>query len=1551
MPAYPRHCRIGILTAMLFTLAALPVHAQRRILAPADPGVQPAEPAIALPTDRKTSQILAAAEEVIKEGEWRQAIRALQAILDAPEDAFVTVTRPGPDGKQVARVVFARAEANRLLQTLPAAGRAAYQKQVGDDAAQRLAQAKQLGDPNLLADVTRRYWLTPSGPEAATLLATHHLNRDEPLLAALWFGRLFERVAPDSASPLVLYPAALAFARAGDKNKSEAFWKQVADKIKADGGLTIEKKFVPLKNLREELDRAGKTAPDGAADWLMYRGGSTRTELAAGGAPFLESTWTLSTLPETKTDVKNWTQDNLTHAQRWLDQRGLPVLPAFFPIAVKDKLVYRSYDGVYAVSLKREGKLDWFSQTEGGLHALLADPTKKAHIDQWNQFYRQNGPFTTLFANSVIGSLSSDGQRVFAVDDLALPPHPYLLRNLAFAGPQPNFGSLNEMVNRNSLKAYNIATGKLVWELSGKFDKDDPATGTKASALAESFVLAPPLPLAGKLYVLSEKQGELRLVCLEPADTPLVSVPPKLIWSQTLALVKDKVTFDFNRRIHAAHLAYADGLLVCPTNTGAILGVDLLTHNLIWAFSYREANAANAPNPALPFNRFGQQQLLNINTEWHVAAPAISDGKVVFTAPDASNIHCLDLRDGSLLWKVPRAADDLYFAGVIQGKVVVVGKNYVKALSLATGKEDWPQLNNIGMPSGQGGASDNIYYLPLKAGDDKEPEICAIDVVKGQVIAHIKSRKKELPGNLIFHGGEMFSQTLIGISAYPQLQQKLNQIDERLKQNPKDPVGLHERAELRLDRGDLTGALSDLQTAIANKPPPELLPKTRQKLYETLTELLQRDFAAGEKHLDEYKALGETDNPEEKRRRQQTYFLVLAKGREQQSRLTDALQAYLDFGGMASDELLSVIDEPNTKARPDVWVRGRIAALFSKATPAQRKELDAKVAERWQTIAGKADVNALRGFASVFGEAATIGRQAKVQLAQRLMEQAKDPKSDDLREAQLYLLQLRAAKETDLTTAGQAVDLLARLMVQKGLLPDAAHYYQELGRDFGKVIIRDNKTGRDIYNEIITDKRFQPFLEGAKAPAPGKYTASEIAGNFPMIPSFTVELVGELTPSVQQRRLALELNTQRLRLLDKATGAERWQSPALPSLQYLQHGHPNIRTVCAVQGSVGVVNLGHMVYAFDLLDGAKLWEFNLYAPGTNQNPNLGQVTRDRDGNLVLLYQDGWTLKLGVAMPVAPAFVCLQTRMGLVAVDPLKGNVQWSRSDINTNRTQLFGDAGHIFLTEVNADGVAGPSTRALRALDGAAITVPNFETAYRNRIGVVGRTLLVREETAKGVHLWLYDPLTGKDVWEQTWMAGALVLKSNGDFAAVVEPDGTLTVIDLPSRKEMFKTALKKEHLEKVNEGHLLADAGHVYVILNQPPDMQAGNVWINVFHGMRCVGVNGTIYGLRRDGTVLWHNPVAKQMLVMEQFADLPILLFTARSNDWLLQGGNRINQHVVKVLTIQKQTGKRLFDKQINANINNFHTIVADAQAGTIDLISFNMKIRHALDKPEGK
>jgi RNA polymerase sigma factor (sigma-70 family) len=75
---------------------------------------------------------------------------------------------------------------------------------------------------------------------------------------------------------------------------------------------------------------------------------------------------------------------------------------------------------------------------------------------------------------------------------------------------------------------------------------------------------------------------------------------------------------------------------------------------------------------------------------------------------------------------------------------------------------------------------------------------------------------------------------------------------------------------------------------------------------------------------------------------------------------------------------------------------------------------------------------------------------------------------------------------TDLQPAGRAVEALALWHTEHGRLAEAAHYYRTLERDFADTVIRDGKTGADLYQELVTDKRFLPFLEVAKADGKGK---------------------------------------------------------------------------------------------------------------------------------------------------------------------------------------------------------------------------------------------------------------------------------------------------------------------------------------------------------------------------------------------------------------------------------------------------------------------------------
>jgi outer membrane protein assembly factor BamB len=198
-----------------------------------------------------------------------------------------------------------------------------------------------------------------------------------------------------------------------------------------------------------------------------------------------------------------------------------------------------------------------------------------------------------------------------------------------------------------------------------------------------------------------------------------------------------------------------------------VLAVDPATQALLWGYTYREGKRAAPPPPrGKPMPLAGPPP----SPEWRNTAPILADGKVVFTAPDEGSVHCLNLRDGALVWRKARHADDLYLAGVHGQAVFVVGKSACRALDLASGKELWKL--DTGVPSGMGAASGDRYYLPLRSAvESKGPAVCVLDVAKGRVAGFVAAGK-EAPGNLVFHGGQLISQGPTTITAYPLVKER-----------------------------------------------------------------------------------------------------------------------------------------------------------------------------------------------------------------------------------------------------------------------------------------------------------------------------------------------------------------------------------------------------------------------------------------------------------------------------------------------------------------------------------------------------------------------------------------------------------------------------------------------------------------------------------------------------------------------------------------------------------------------------------------------------------
>lgn len=1517
-----------------------------------------------LPKDRRKRQALQAAREFIDQHDYDRAIDVLQRLLtSSKEDVFIDIKHK-EKGRLITEPRSLFHEADRLLGSLPPDGMDAYELRYGGRAKALLEEAKKNGDRKLLAEVALKYHYTNAGAEAANLLGTLYLDRGDYVTADRSFDSLMQHRNAEKLSPVTLLKAALAFRRAGDTANYAKAWAILRRQIAADG-LTLGDQTLSTEQVESILNQ-GRTAELAHADREvpMFRGVPSRCTQYVGGQPYLDDVkWSQPAIKKYDgdresdfTESASWVQQAI-ESQRTSQQA---VLPGFFPVAAtiqtdegaKPMLFYRSYWGIHAFDLE-SGQVEWYTPSDHGLQHILANNLQLSTLKGWWTQYISSGSAAVIYENSVLGTLSTDGNLVYAVDDLALPPHPNYMNNFMWGGA-PSFGTfLDEARKGNQLRAYDAESGKAMWSLGSKeSDKAD---------FQESFFLGPPLPLGGKLYVLNEKRSEMRLLCLQPHNDTV-----DVLWSQPLANMTNGLDKDVARRMHAAHLAYGEGILVCPTNAGAVLAIDLLTHSLVWAKAYKDP-----PPTTNPQQKMGAvMRVYNtgaLSSEWKNPVPIVQDGRVVFTAPDGSDVVCLDLRTGNEIWRSHRV-DDLYLAGVYNGKVLLVGKRQCRALNLANGAQLWTR--DTGLPSGQGVASNNVYYLPLQHGDQsKDPEVCRIDINTGNILGRSKARARagsqdqpEAPGNLLFFGDDVISQTATSIRAYPQVDAKIKLITVRLQKNPDDPIGLTERGEMHLDKGQWQAAADDLHRALAHKPPATVLPKTQAKLFESLTELLNRDFSHNESSLNEYEKLCAIVVPsdatpdeklkiqEEHKQRYATYLALVAKGRESQGRLVDALEAYRKFGSMSNNrELIPSVDDSSIQVRPDLWAQERIATMLAKATPAERKPLDGQIAKEWQQDQASGDPTRLQHFVAVFGVRSSYGQQAMLELARQRL---KDPKA--FVEAELMLLQLRNQAARPL--AARAVAELASGMVARNLMEDAAYYYRILGHEFADVEVRNGRTGADLYNDLATDKRFWPYLDEPRQSWAGKRLKAKLTyGNFPQTTGqgFFFEPEGDVLPYFQRSRLEL-VNGNTLRLVDRYTGAVRFSQSLNPqNVSYLYNSAGNARLPYQVQGHMLVFNHGVMVYGVDGLTGKQLWEKNLFGLGNPVNPNQGIGTSvDKDGTIELFFNgSNFRMRLGRAGPVQPSYVCLQTRRGLIAFNPFDGKTHWTRGGI-TPHSRLFGDPDHVYVIQSEPNGTPG-SAQAFRARDGVALkTVPDFAKAFDHRLRVLGGRVLLNEDGAAGMVVSLYDIPSGKNVWTRTFSAHAkMVSTEDPDLIGVVEPshNGKVTVFNIHTQKDVFVTRLPTKDLDKVPDGsfHLIDDDDHYYLTVGKPPDnnFMGGGTWSALNGGIRTVPVNGRLYAYHRDtGKVDWWYDLDDQMLIVDRFNEMPILLFASRSNKLVARGGARMWQYKTSVIGIDKRTGKLLYEPredESQMNNQNFYALNIDPKAGTIELRSYQMSL----------
>lgn len=772
---------------------------------------------IGFPSDRLRERQFDRGRRLVADQRWSDAATLFDEILASDRDCFFRTDRQQRTWQSI------KSETNRLIGGFGKPGREAYELQFRARAERMLEQAVAANDNAGIVAVARRWFHTPAGYRATLLAAIESLEANQPLAAAAWLDRLAPAAGAAAFEPTLSIMRAVAWLRAGDGPAAAAILEQTR---------TRGRSVVRLAG----KDVAVSFPAGGGLAWLTGLVGEPKHHGGRHGGGWSGTDWAMHRGDPARNGVvvascpllapryrvplaRHPEESRLLEARRRLQsEQELAVLPAGGPLAVDGTILVHTSLGLLAVDFET-GKRIWLQAGAGGtsLHAQATSGDGGDSTDGGVE-----GSFSSVFEDATSGIMASDGRLVFVVESHAD----------ALSVPQAgmNFRQGGQMMGGfqvrggwrggNTLSAYDVADrGTLRWRLPARNGPVGDEAGLPAASTA--WYLGAPLPVGEQLLVLVEEKGEIRLDVLD-ANSGLLE------WSQPFAEVDEERAID-NRDSHARRLAglspaLAEGVLICPTGAGAVVAIDLATRTLLWAHEYpqpRQADAMVLPNGmrvarngAVGGGFGGDGGREQRGGHWLDSAPILAGGRVLLTPGESQELLCLDLRRGTTVWRLPRK-DRLYVAGVVAGRAIVVGRRGVEALDLGNGRVVWqrPLVADHGSPSGRGILTATRLFLPLDT-----PEVLEVDLTDGRIVSRSSARGNAVPGNLLAYRGEVISQGGDSLDVFHQSAALESRIETALKADPQDAWALLWRGQLELDRGAIASGIARVREAHALQP-------------------------------------------------------------------------------------------------------------------------------------------------------------------------------------------------------------------------------------------------------------------------------------------------------------------------------------------------------------------------------------------------------------------------------------------------------------------------------------------------------------------------------------------------------------------------------------------------------------------------------------------------------------------------------------------------------------------------------------------------------------
>ena len=1463
------------------------------------------------PRDARIEQLLQTADTAAKKKEFKNAIDLYQRLLDQSEDSLSRST----SGKWQS----IRQTVNERLGQLPEATLAEYRTQYGGLAQQQLQAARRSGLAADFVGVATRFFHTPAGYEAAQFLASQHFDKSEFELAARWFSELAASPAAVTRRDTWLLQAAYALLKAGDLEGANKLVLRLSGgpdtKIPLGAGTVKASEFLSQASQAELFEKRS------LSDWTQIYGTAARTGTAIGGDPLLSPNWTIPlTASHAVRNSLKWLAHDL------LDQQRALVLAAQ-PLVVDGRVIYRDLRGLRCVDIHR-GETIWDGIEGVSPERILSGyPAPQPDMQEnWrfqaNPFPNQNdyqgmsaeySPLASLlFRDGTYGLISSDGDRVFVVEDYGVLSSKQPGQNWGWDGNADHQDAYGVPWKTNRLAAYDLRSGRALWSIGGLQSNE-----SFDLPLAGSFIHGVPAVDGNELFLIASKGEEVRLWVL---DSKLGQ--PK--WSQLIAFSDTKIDLDLARRWIPAEVAVSHGMVVCPTAVGWTIAIDRMRQSVLWAYRYSPRETNNGDRDA------GVSLLVqrDLNGTWCPSAPVISDSRVVFTPQDEPILVCLSAIDGRLLWQKPKGLG-LYLAGVFDQKVIIVGESDVLAYRLEDGEPAWTANIESGVrPSGRSLVVEDRIYLPLSSG-----ELRVIDLKNGNVISKTYVASMEPPlGNLAMHRGQLVSLGLFGLTKFGQRDAVFDDIQLRLAADPEDATALLRSSEIQLMNRNYAAALPLLRRIQSDRLVPAERERQRAALVDCLSASIRKEPIL---HNDELDELGRiVTSPSEVL----LYHNLIAERLLGEKRSADAFEQLSQLAIRISDEPLVAPDDRELKLRPVVWISGRLSEIWMTAIDAERQRIDERIAMVIQQTPAS-DPDALQRVSTLFAFHSS-GMAIRERFVEQLIE------ANDLAGARIELERL--AELSDKSAAARAIERLARMMAQSQHPMDAAHYYGLLETEFAEIPVRDGKTGKQLVESVRATHEidFEPRLHGAVWKANPLQLEQSMINYAP--PSLDVPHVTNL-PFFGMLSLEYYQHEQRMSFESTSTGQVEWMVPLHGALRVADDGY---LTASHIGHQIFFVNRG-VLHAISPLEKRVLWTKTLDNSGEGsiqlRNDSRQLITpmtgpgRDDSAPSLLLQR---SMSMGNLNVIQPDYLCLYGRRTLSILDPRTGEQRWQRDALPVN-AQVVGNRDAVFVTNSDRNDAV-----AYRIADGKSLDMPGLGRLLRNALLASGSSFLLFEQpgsaplAAFGIRsskstkyiLRMYDPIARKTDWHLEYPAGTVVSPLGTSEVIVARADGQVERVNAATGKVSLMEAVPKspggpKRPGQLQEKYLLADDDRIYLIANEP-DLK--NHWFG--ESLASVRTHGTIYTYsRRDNRLLWSQPIDHQNLVVDRFSAMPVLLFVSRS---LRQQRPDIGALNVKVL--HKQTGRILLDTKIASTYSGFHALDVKPEVPSIELKSYNGRLR---------